>query len=136
MKRSVSLKGLGELTLTIAFKTDRNGKEVFARSFTRLVEPEHLTIWQVVEFSRLQLTLLDFLAGKPTGDYNYGILGGRGWDSSLRLMGRKRGKADKKSGQTRTTLRANKRETIEWLKFTLEGAGERTHGYAFEDPAF
>jgi len=33
-------------------------------------------------------------------------------------------------------LRANKRETIEWLKFTLEGAGERTHGYAFEDPAF
>lgn len=104
MKRSVSLKGLGELTLTIAFKTDRNGKEVFARSFTRLVEPEHLTIWQVVEFSRLQLTLLDFLAGKPTGDYNYGILGGRGWDSSLRLMGRKRGKADKKSGQTRTIL--------------------------------
>jgi len=31
------------------------------------------------------------------------------------------------------TLRANKSETIEWLKFTLEGVGERTHGYAFED---
>jgi hypothetical protein len=28
-------------------------------------------------------------------------------------------------------LRANKRETTEWLKFTLEGAGARTHGYAF-----
>ena len=34
------------------------------------------------------------------------------------------------------TLRANKSETIEWLKFTLEGVGERTHGYAFEDTAF
>ena len=33
-------------------------------------------------------------------------------------------------------LRANKRETIEWLKFTLEGAGERTHGYAFTDTTF
>jgi hypothetical protein len=33
-------------------------------------------------------------------------------------------------------LRANKSETIEWLKFTLEGVGERTHGYAFEDTAF
>jgi hypothetical protein len=34
------------------------------------------------------------------------------------------------------TLRANKRETFDWLKFTLEGVGERTHGYAFEDTAF
>ena len=33
-------------------------------------------------------------------------------------------------------LRANKRETFDWLKFTLEGVGERTHGYAFEDTAF
>ncbi len=33
-------------------------------------------------------------------------------------------------------LRANKSETIEWLKFTLEGVGERTHGYALEDSAF
>jgi hypothetical protein len=31
----------------------------------------------------------------------------------------------------REPLRANKRETTEWLKFTLEGAGARTHGYAF-----
>jgi len=36
----------------------------------------------------------------------------------------------------RAPLRANKSETIEWLKFTLEGVGERTHGYAFEDTAF
>jgi hypothetical protein len=36
----------------------------------------------------------------------------------------------------RKALRANKSETIEWLKFTLEGVGERTHGYAFEDTAF
>jgi hypothetical protein len=36
----------------------------------------------------------------------------------------------------RWALRANKSETIEWLKFTLEGVGERTHGYAFEDTAF
>jgi hypothetical protein len=35
-----------------------------------------------------------------------------------------------------SALRANKRETIEWLKFTLEGAGERTHGYAFTDTTF
>ncbi|MFG6586046.1 hypothetical protein [Sulfitobacter sp. MOLA879] len=104
MHRSVSLKGLGELTLKIAFKTDSNGEEIFARSFTRLVEPERLTIWQVIEFSHLQLALLDFLAGKPTGDYNYGILGARGWDSSLRLMGSKRGEADKKPSQTRTIL--------------------------------
>ena len=34
------------------------------------------------------------------------------------------------------TLRANKRETIDWLKFTLEVEGERTHGYAFTDTAF
>ena len=33
-------------------------------------------------------------------------------------------------------LRANKRETIDWLKFTLEVEGERTHGYAFTDTAF
>jgi len=33
-------------------------------------------------------------------------------------------------------LRANKRETFDWLKFTLEGEGERTHGYAFTDTAF
>jgi len=42
-------------------------------------------------------------------------------------------------GRTRALhlpLRANKSETIEWLKFTLEGVGERTHGYAFEDTAF
>ena len=36
----------------------------------------------------------------------------------------------------RIPLRANKSETIEWLKFTLEGVGERTHGYALEDSAF
>jgi hypothetical protein len=36
----------------------------------------------------------------------------------------------------RGSLRANKRETIEWLKFTLEGVGERTHGYAFTDITF
>ena len=35
-----------------------------------------------------------------------------------------------------SALRANTSETIEWLKFTLEGVGERTHGYAFEDTAF
>jgi hypothetical protein len=34
------------------------------------------------------------------------------------------------------SLRANKRETFDWLKFTLEGEGERTHGYAFTDTAF
>jgi aminopeptidase N len=33
-------------------------------------------------------------------------------------------------------LHANKRETFDWLKFTLEGEGERTHGYAFTDTAF
>jgi len=33
-------------------------------------------------------------------------------------------------------LRANKCETFEWLKFTLEGAGARTHGYAFTDTDF
>jgi len=33
-------------------------------------------------------------------------------------------------------LRANTSETIEWLKFTLEGAGERSHGYAFTDTTF
>ncbi len=33
-------------------------------------------------------------------------------------------------------LRANKRETFGWLKFTLEGAGARTHGYAFTDTDF
>jgi hypothetical protein len=38
--------------------------------------------------------------------------------------------------ESSTPLRANKSETIEWLKFTLEGVGERTHGYAFEDTAF
>jgi transposase len=43
-----------------------------------------------------------------------------------------------KTGKTQTArpLRANTSETIEWLKFTLEGVGERTHGYAFEDTAF
>ena len=35
-----------------------------------------------------------------------------------------------------SALRANKRETTDWLKFTLEGAGERTHGYAFTDTTF
>ncbi len=34
------------------------------------------------------------------------------------------------------TLRANKRETTTRLKFTLEGTGERTHGYAFTDTPF
>ncbi|WP_187293166.1 hypothetical protein [Octadecabacter arcticus] len=34
------------------------------------------------------------------------------------------------------TLRANKRETIDWLKFTLEGVVERTHGYAFTITTF
>jgi len=42
----------------------------------------------------------------------------------------------KASEKNRAALRANKSETIEWLKFTLEGVGERTHGYAFEDTAF
>jgi DNA-binding transcriptional LysR family regulator len=36
----------------------------------------------------------------------------------------------------RLPLRANKRETIDWLKFTLEGVGERTHGYAFTITTF
>jgi len=31
---------------------------------------------------------------------------------------------------------ANKSGQFEWLKFTLEGVGERYHGYAFEDTAF
>jgi hypothetical protein len=38
--------------------------------------------------------------------------------------------------QTLATLRANKRETIDWLKFTLECAGERTDGHAFTDAGF
>ncbi|TQE93489.1 MAG: hypothetical protein FKY71_18175, partial [Spiribacter salinus] len=33
-------------------------------------------------------------------------------------------------------LRANKRETIDRLKFTLEGAGERIDGHALTDTAF
>jgi hypothetical protein len=33
-------------------------------------------------------------------------------------------------------LRTNTNETIEWLKFTLEGAGERTHGCPFTDTTF
>ncbi|SDQ96873.1 ATP-binding protein [Pseudovibrio sp. Tun.PSC04-5.I4] len=33
-------------------------------------------------------------------------------------------------------LRANKCETFHWPKFTLDGVGERTHGYAFTDTAF
>jgi hypothetical protein len=33
-------------------------------------------------------------------------------------------------------LRANKRETTTRLKFTLEGAGERTDGHALTDAAF
>jgi hypothetical protein len=33
-------------------------------------------------------------------------------------------------------LRANNGETTDWLKFTLEGAGVRAHGYAFTDPGF
>jgi hypothetical protein len=41
-----------------------------------------------------------------------------------------------KATMQRQPLRANKRETINWLKFTLEGGGERTHGYAFTDSAF
>mgnify|MGYP006956420629 CR=1 FL=1 len=40
------------------------------------------------------------------------------------------------AGTRGMALRANKRETIDWLKFTLEGAGERTHGYAFTDTTF
>ena len=43
---------------------------------------------------------------------------------------------DREVASRETTLRANTIETIEWLKFTLEGVGERTHGYAFEDTAF
>jgi hypothetical protein len=43
---------------------------------------------------------------------------------------------NRKNQPKRWALRANKSETIEWLKFTLEGVGERTHGYAFEDTAF
>jgi len=34
------------------------------------------------------------------------------------------------------SLRANKRETTTRLKFTLEGAGERTDGHALTDAAF
>jgi len=34
------------------------------------------------------------------------------------------------------TLRANKSETFDWLKFRLEGEGDRTHGNAFTDAAF
>jgi hypothetical protein len=34
------------------------------------------------------------------------------------------------------SLRANKRETFDCLKFTLEGEGDRTHGNAFTDAAF
>ena len=34
------------------------------------------------------------------------------------------------------TLRANKSETIDWLMFTLEGAGARTDGHALTDAAF
>jgi hypothetical protein len=34
------------------------------------------------------------------------------------------------------TLRANKSETFDCLKFTLEGEGDRTHGNAFTDAAF
>jgi hypothetical protein len=41
-----------------------------------------------------------------------------------------------KSPTDQSPLRANKRETIDWLKFTLEGVGERTHGYAFTDTTF
>jgi hypothetical protein len=33
-------------------------------------------------------------------------------------------------------LRANKSETFDCLKFTLEGEGDRTHGNAFTDAAF
>lgn len=33
-------------------------------------------------------------------------------------------------------LRANKSETFDYLKFTLEGAGARAHGYAFTDTSF
>jgi len=33
-------------------------------------------------------------------------------------------------------LRANKSETFDWLKFRLEGEGDRTHGNAFTDAAF
>jgi len=39
-------------------------------------------------------------------------------------------------GLERASLRANKSETNDWLKFTLEGVGARTHGYAFTDTAF
>jgi len=47
---------------------------------------------------------------------------------------------DKKAGaipvDAGTTLRANKSETFDWLKFRLEGEGDRTHGNAFTDAAF
>ena len=33
-------------------------------------------------------------------------------------------------------LRANKSETFDWLKFRLEGEGDRTHGNAFKDATF
>ncbi len=33
-------------------------------------------------------------------------------------------------------LRANKSETFDWLKFRLEGEGDRTHGNAFTDATF
>mgnify|MGYP005842367543 CR=1 FL=1 len=39
------------------------------------------------------------------------------------------------AGQVKA-LRANKRETIDRLKFTLEGAGERIDGHALTDTAF
>jgi len=42
----------------------------------------------------------------------------------------------RESARCDSPLRANKRETFDWLKFTLEGEGERTHGNAFTDTAF
>lgn len=102
LENTVELKGLGNLTLKIAFKDDEDGKEVFARSFTRLVNPNRITVWQAIEFGRLQLTIMDFLAGKAEGDYHYGVLGRRDFDSSLRLKGRKRERLGEKLYESRT----------------------------------
>ena len=44
--------------------------------------------------------------------------------------------AKRKLSRIASPLRANKCETFEWLKFTLEGAGARTHGYALTDTDF
>ncbi len=102
--QTVSLKGIGELSLSIIFGPRPDGTSEFRRSFTRLRNPDRVRIKDVIKFSHFQLTLLDFLSGKPTGDYHYGILGGRGRDSTLRIACRKREELDLSHPQTRTVM--------------------------------